>query len=61
VTDSKDVVELVVNGQLPEWLVGEHYTIGPGVYDVRYTRKIVDEGILQSATFTFTLGHWFDA
>lgn len=61
VGDSKDVVDLQVQGQLPEWLVGEHYTIGPGVYDVKYTRKIEIEGILQSATSTFTLGHWFDA
>ncbi|GAN07383.1 carotenoid oxygenase [Mucor ambiguus] len=59
--DSRDVVDLVVEGQLPEWLVGEHYTIGPGTYDVRYSRKIEVDGMLQSATATFTLGHWFDA
>jgi hypothetical protein len=55
------VVDLVVEGQLPEWLVGEHYTVGPGTYDVRYSRKIEIDGMLQSATATFTLGHWFDA
>ncbi|RCI02924.1 hypothetical protein CU098_005962 [Rhizopus stolonifer] len=60
-TDSSQVVDLTVEGQLPNWLVGEHYTIGPGVYDIKYTRKIEIEGILQSATCTFTLGHWFDA
>lgn len=51
----------MVDGQLPEWLVSEHYTVGPGVYDVRYSRKIEIDNILQSATSTFTLGHWFDA
>ncbi|KAI8979501.1 carotenoid oxygenase [Mycotypha africana] len=59
--DSNEVVDLVVEGQLPEWLVGEHYTVGPGTYDVRYTRKIEVDGVLQSATATFTFGHWFDA
>ncbi|KAI9483015.1 MAG: carotenoid oxygenase [Benjaminiella poitrasii] len=61
VSDSRDVVDLVVNGQLPDWLIGEHYTVGPGIYDIRYTRKIEIDGVLQSATSTFTLGHWFDA
>ncbi|KAG1450798.1 hypothetical protein G6F46_008310 [Rhizopus delemar] len=60
-TDSKQVVDLEVDGQLPDWLASEHYTIGPGTYDVKYTRKIEIDGILQSATATFTLGHWFDA
>ncbi|GAA5813399.1 hypothetical protein MFLAVUS_006877 [Mucor flavus] len=61
VSDSREVVDLVVNGQLPEWLVGEHYTVGPGIFDIRYSRKIEIDNILQSATSTFTLGHWFDA
>ncbi|CAO3676973.1 unnamed protein product [Rhizopus stolonifer] len=60
-TDSKQVVDLIVEGQLPDWLISEHYTIGPGVYDIKYTRKIEIDGMLQSATATFTLGHWFDA
>ncbi|KAI9279290.1 carotenoid oxygenase [Sporodiniella umbellata] len=60
-SDSNQVVDLNVEGQLPEWLVSEHYTIGPGVYDVKYSRKIEIDGVLQSATSTFTLGHWFDA
>lgn len=54
-------MDLEVDGKLPEWLVSEHYTIGPGIYDVRYSRKIEIDNILQSATSTFTLGHWFDA
>ncbi|OBZ87002.1 Beta,beta-carotene 9',10'-oxygenase [Choanephora cucurbitarum] len=61
VADSSDILDLTVEGKLPEWLLGEHYTVGPGVYDVRYSRKIEVEGVLQSATSTFTLGHWFDA
>lgn len=61
VSDSDNVVDLKVEGKLPEWLVSEHYTIGPGIYDVRYSRKIEIDNVLQSATSTFTLGHWFDA
>ncbi|KAI8993366.1 carotenoid oxygenase [Pilobolus umbonatus] len=58
---TQEVVDLDVQGQLPTWLLGEHYTVGPGVYDVKYSRKMEIEGVLQSCTFTFTLGHWFDA
>ncbi|CAO3671571.1 unnamed protein product [Rhizopus microsporus] len=60
-TESQQVQDLTVNGTLPAWLISEHYTIGPGVYDIKYTRKVEIDGILQSATATFTLGHWFDA
>ena len=56
-----EIIDLQVEGQLPEWLTGEHYTIGPGTYDVRYMRKIEIDGYLQSATSTFSFGHWFDA
>ncbi|KAI8140808.1 retinal pigment epithelial membrane protein-domain-containing protein [Fennellomyces sp. T-0311] len=59
--DSSEILDLQVEGQLPEWLTGEHYTIGPGTYDVRYMRKIEIDGYLQSATATFSFGHWFDA
>lgn len=58
--DSSEIMDLEVSGQLPEWLIGEHYTIGPGTYDVRYMRKIEIDGHLQSATCTFSFGHWFD-
>ncbi|KAI8382481.1 carotenoid oxygenase [Blakeslea trispora] len=61
ITDSSHILDLTVEGKLPEWLLGEHYTVGPGIYDVRYSRKIEIDGVLQSATSTFTLGHWFDA
>ncbi|CDH59175.1 betacarotene-monooxygenase [Lichtheimia corymbifera JMRC:FSU:9682] len=58
--DIDGIADLEVEGQLPEWLNGEHYTIGPGTYDIRYTRKIEIDGLLQSATATFSFGHWFD-
>lgn len=58
--DIDGIADLEVEGQLPEWLNGEHYTIGPGTFDIRYTRKIEIDGYLQSATATFTFGHWFD-
>ncbi|KAM3579319.1 hypothetical protein VKS41_008179 [Umbelopsis sp. WA50703] len=59
--DHPDAVELPVHGELPGWLKGEHFTIGPGTYDIRFTRKIEVDGQLESATSTFTFGHWFDS
>lgn len=53
-------VELKVSGELPSWLSGEFYTIGPGTYDIKYTRMIENEGVFESATETFSMGHWFD-
>ncbi|KAI8379443.1 carotenoid oxygenase [Radiomyces spectabilis] len=60
VGDSSEIKDLTVSGQLPEWLNGEHYTVGPGTFDIRYSRKIEIDGYLQSATATFTFGHWLD-
>ncbi|CAO3594497.1 unnamed protein product [Absidia cylindrospora] len=57
---SPETVMLTVTGRLPKWLTTEHYTVGPGTYDIRYTRKIEVDGYLQSATGTFTFGHLFD-
>lgn len=54
------IVDLEVSGQLPDWLIGEHYTIGPGVYDVKYLRKVEIDGEIQHASSYFTFGHWFD-
>lgn len=34
--------------------------MGPGTYDIKYTRKIEVDGHLQSATGTFTFGHLLD-
>ncbi|RGB38290.1 carotenoid oxygenase [Rhizophagus diaphanus] len=53
-------VELKVSGELPSWLSGELYTVGPGTYDIKYTRMIESEGGFESATETFSIGHWFD-
>ncbi|KAI8098951.1 retinal pigment epithelial membrane protein-domain-containing protein [Halteromyces radiatus] len=58
--DKTETIMLPVSGQLPEWLTTEHYTVGPGTFDIRYTRKIEVDGYLQSATGTFTFGHLFD-
>ncbi|CAG8683857.1 6652_t:CDS:2, partial [Funneliformis caledonium] len=53
--------ELKVTGELPSWLNGEFYTIGPGIYDIKYNRMIESEGGgYESATETFSMGHWFD-
>ncbi|KAI9475500.1 MAG: carotenoid oxygenase [Benjaminiella poitrasii] len=61
VTDSDRIDDLVVVGQLPEWLVGEHFTVGPCTYDIKYSRKVEIEGELQHITAIFTFEHWFDA
>lgn len=50
-----------MKGQLPEWLVGEHFTVGPATFDIKYQRKIEVDGELQNATAHYTFGHWFDA
>ncbi|GAB5592338.1 hypothetical protein Unana1_07238 [Umbelopsis nana] len=59
--DQPEAVELSVSGELPGWLQGEHFTIGPGTYDIKFSRKIEVDGHLESATSTFTFGHWFDS
>ncbi|KAI8064729.1 carotenoid oxygenase [Gongronella butleri] len=60
VRDTTETVALAVDGELPTWLNAEVYTVGPGTFDVRYTRKIEIDGHLQSATGTFTFGHLLD-
>jgi hypothetical protein len=52
---------LNVNGNIPEWLIGEHFTVGPGTFDVKYSRKTEIDGLLQNVTAKFSFGHWFDA
>ncbi|KAH8550472.1 retinal pigment epithelial membrane protein-domain-containing protein [Umbelopsis sp. PMI_123] len=59
--DHPEATELAVSGELPGWLQGEHFTIGPGTYDIKFTRKIEVDGQLESATSVFTFGHWFDS
>ncbi|KAI8379059.1 carotenoid oxygenase [Radiomyces spectabilis] len=59
-TDTSQIVDLTISGRLPDWLTGEVLTIGPGTYDIKYTRKVEIDGQLQSASALFTFGHWFD-
>ncbi|OAD79123.1 hypothetical protein PHYBLDRAFT_184656 [Phycomyces blakesleeanus NRRL 1555(-)] len=58
---SHDIRDLEVVGQLPDWLTGEHYTIGPGTVDVKFSRKAEVDGQLQSVTAFFRFNHWFDS
>ncbi|OZJ05214.1 hypothetical protein BZG36_02439 [Bifiguratus adelaidae] len=60
-TETPEAVDIEVQGSLPEWLLGELYTLGPGVYDINYPRKIEVDGELETATATFSFGHWFDS
>ncbi|KAG0314814.1 hypothetical protein BGZ97_008915 [Linnemannia gamsii] len=53
-------MELDVQGALPEWLTGFHYTLSPGIFDVKYPKMVSVHGELQQETRTFTFGHWFD-
>ena len=50
-----------MTGELPTWLNGELFTVGPGIYDVKYNKMIeLGNGQYESGTATFSLGHWFD-
>ncbi|CAG8469966.1 10665_t:CDS:2 [Diversispora eburnea] len=53
-------VELKVSGELPKWLSGEYFTVGPGTYDVKYNRMIETNVGFETGTTTFSMGHWFD-
>ncbi|KAG0222546.1 hypothetical protein BGX31_009075 [Mortierella sp. GBA43] len=52
--------ELVVQGSLPSWLNGFHYTLSPGIFEIRYPKMVVIDGEPELETRTFTFGHWFD-
>ncbi|KAK3805297.1 MAG: carotenoid oxygenase [Benniella sp.] len=52
--------ELSVQGTLPSWLNGFHYTLSPGIFDIKYPKMVVINGEPQQETRTFTFGHWFD-
>ncbi|KAG0005518.1 hypothetical protein BGZ79_004272 [Entomortierella chlamydospora] len=52
--------ELSVQGTLPEWLTGFHYTLNPGIFEVKYPKMVVVHGEMEQETRTFTFGHWFD-
>ncbi|KAF9936141.1 hypothetical protein BGZ65_002706 [Modicella reniformis] len=49
-----------VQGTLPTWLNGFHYTLSPGIFEVKYPKMVVINGEPQQETRTFTFGHWFD-
>lgn len=59
--DKDTIDDLKVSGQLPKWLVGEYFTVGPGTFDVKYSRKIEIDGEIQLVSAFYTFGHWFDA
>ncbi|KAI7858508.1 retinal pigment epithelial membrane protein-domain-containing protein [Circinella umbellata] len=59
--DSNEIVDLQVIGKLPDWLICEHFTVGPGTYDIKYMRKMEIDGELQHVSQYFTFGHWFDS
>ncbi|CEG82646.1 hypothetical protein RMATCC62417_16690 [Rhizopus microsporus] len=61
VQDKDTIDDLKVSGQLPKWLVGEYFTVGPGTFDVKYSRKIEIDGEIQLVSAFYTFGHWFDA
>ncbi|KAF9274236.1 hypothetical protein BGZ88_003172 [Linnemannia elongata] len=52
--------DLDVQGTLPDWLTGFHYTLSPGIFEVKYPKMVSVHGELQQETRTFTFGHWFD-
>ncbi|KAF9180719.1 hypothetical protein BGZ51_005928 [Haplosporangium sp. Z 767] len=53
-------VELKLQGTIPEWLTGFHYTLSPGIFNVKYPKMVVIHGEPQQETRTFSFGHWFD-
>ncbi|KAI9243598.1 carotenoid oxygenase [Sporodiniella umbellata] len=61
VEDKETIDDLKMTGQIPRWLTGEYFTVGPGTFDVKYNRKIEIEGQLQLVSALYTFGHLFDA
>ncbi|KAF9121383.1 hypothetical protein BGW39_010569 [Mortierella sp. 14UC] len=59
-TSTETPKDLDVQGTLPDWLTGFHYTLSPGIFDVKYPKMVSVHGELQQETRTFTFGHWFD-
>jgi hypothetical protein len=45
-----------VHGDLPEFLNGDFFFVGPGTYNVFYTKQ----GNLESETKRFSVSHMFD-
>ncbi|RKP33798.1 retinal pigment epithelial membrane protein-domain-containing protein [Dimargaris cristalligena] len=46
----------IVSGSYPVGLAGSLYTVGPGTYDVKFSRQ----GESGAETRVFSFGHWFD-
>ncbi|KAG0054542.1 hypothetical protein BGZ83_011042 [Gryganskiella cystojenkinii] len=59
-TSTEVPVDLSVEGALPDWLTGFHYTLSPGIFEVKYPKMVVVDGETQQETRTFRFGHWFD-
>ncbi|KAI7886393.1 retinal pigment epithelial membrane protein-domain-containing protein [Mucor mucedo] len=59
--DTDKIDDLKVSGELPDWLTGEHFTVGPGTFSIKYSRKVEIDGLLQNSTAVYSFGHWFDA
>ncbi|RKP08121.1 carotenoid oxygenase, partial [Thamnocephalis sphaerospora] len=53
----EETVLSITSGELPGWLKGELFTVGPGLFDVSYTRQ----GENGPETRQYTFGHWFDS
>ncbi|KAG0230024.1 hypothetical protein BGW42_001187 [Actinomortierella wolfii] len=53
-------VDLEVQGKLPFDLTGFHYTVSPGIFEVKYSKMVIVDGEPDHETRTFMFGHWFD-
>ncbi|CAG8540977.1 10680_t:CDS:2, partial [Acaulospora colombiana] len=54
--ETTESIDLTVVGKLPEWLSGTFFTVGPGIFDIKYNRMIEVEGGYESGTATFSMG-----
>ncbi|KAI9599252.1 retinal pigment epithelial membrane protein-domain-containing protein [Syncephalis fuscata] len=58
--NSKEVLQVtqlnITSGEIPKWIQGDLFTVGPGIFDVSYTRQ----GENGSETRYYSFGHWFD-
>ncbi|CAG8679223.1 34921_t:CDS:2 [Gigaspora margarita] len=59
-TETSKLTDLIVKGSLPSWLKVEFFTVGPATFDIKYTKMVGTEDGYESATATFSMGHWFD-
>ncbi|GJJ73473.1 hypothetical protein EMPS_05831 [Entomortierella parvispora] len=59
-TSTEVPADLTVQGTIPDWLTGFHYTLSPGIFEIKYPKMVVVNGEPQQETRTFRFGHWFD-